>query len=338
MKMWGLLLLLPLASSAQVFASDEAKLVRSDNANERIEQLSWSSDTLNVFIQKESRDQPTVRLEGHFDREGWNLIFENRVLTRADAAEKDFSFDVPLRGTVTPLTLTAVGPAGGVEYEKAQISFESFSKFMEAAKKASVPKDFVQASMGPTVVSYQQSRVPDYSLWTVTGKVSYQHLIFPPKWDFAISAFGTLLTLASNRPDISTRYLGINLRIGYVIPGVSDPWRLGLMGGWYYSSMIVTPSAFGYKNLSGPQVFPVISRGLKGGARVGAYFKYSPIMSGLSVLSLSNRELALGANWTRPLKSGHPLSVSVDFANLGFKVGTSTVSSTSLSLSAGYGL
>jgi hypothetical protein len=70
---------------------------------------------------------------------------------------------------------------------------------------------------------------------------------------------------------------------------------------------------------------------------VAGYLKYSPVGSGLGIESFGNREIAVGFSWTRKLKTGHPLSASLDFANLSFTVDDSQISSTSFSLSAGYG-
>ena len=39
---------------------------------------------------------------------------------------------------------------------------------------------------------------------------------------------------------IDARFVGVNLRVGYVLPGLTDPWRLSFLGGVYYTTMLVT--------------------------------------------------------------------------------------------------
>lgn len=106
-----------------------------------------------------------------------------------------------------------------------------------------------------------------------------------------------------------------------------EPWRLSVYAGAYYTTMVTSAEGVGYHNVTGPQLYPVISRALAGGrSSLSAYFKYSPVFSGFSVLDLSaSRELATGLGFTHPLglvmrDSG--LSWNFDYSDLALKTST----------------
>jgi hypothetical protein len=80
-----------------------------------------------------------------------------------------------------------------------------------------------------------------------------------------------------------------------------------------------------------------VRRALRKGEAVSAYFKFSPISDGFTVLSLTNREIAGGLSYQRALSNGHPLTISADVASLTLTLSGVTISSTTFSLGAGYG-
>jgi len=132
------------------------------------------------------------------------------------------------------------------------------------------------------------------------------------KWDAGANAFFTALPLSSSGPTPATfRYLGINARVGYRFSREDAPWQYSLHGGIYYSTMIVSDDSFGYRGVSGPQLFPTVTRILGKDRQASAYFKYSPIAAGFNLQSLSSRELGLGASYTFG-----KYTASLDYADL----------------------
>jgi hypothetical protein len=149
--------------------------------------------------------------------------------------------------------------------------------------------------------------------------------------------------LSSDIPETTARFIGANFRIGYAVPRIREPWRLLLMVGGYYTTMNVSPNTFGFRNLSGPQFFPVLRRAMDSGDSVSTYFKISPVSAGgVSLTNLASRELAFGITYNKNLKNGHSIPFSIDYSNLKSSVeteeGTATVpvAVTSLTFGIGY--
>ena len=195
-------------------------------------------------------------------------------------------------------------------------------------------------SLGFSYITYKQTNIKDFSEMAVTAKASYLRLLPWARWTIGLSSFFTALPITTSIPGISARFLGINLRVGYQVARIKAPWELAVLTGWYYTSMFVTNDYLGFRNLAGPQLYPVLTRHLTLRDSAFCYAKYSPVTNGLSLsfLSFSDRELAAGGGWIHGLKNGHPLSVTLDVANIGFAYRSSTISSSSVSLGVLYGL
>jgi hypothetical protein len=176
----------------------------------------------------------------------------------------------------------------------------------------------------------------------LTGKLNGTWIIAPPNWAIGANVFGTLVTLNAKPESNDFRVIGANLRIGYLPPngflGLRAPWRLTLMAGVYYTTTLSSNGNFGYKNVAGPQLFPVLHRALRNGGIWSAYLKFSPISDGLSFLSLSNSELAAGLTlrpWSTRV-SGVNFTLDASLLTLQTRVGA--VKSNSVSLGLGYSL
>ena len=133
------------------------------------------------------------------------------------------------------------------------------------------------------------------------------------------------------------RFVGLNARAGYVLPGVREPWRVTILGGLYYTTMFVPETNFGFVNLVGPQLFPVFRRAVKGGDSYSGYFKFSPLGKNFAV-NFSSREIAIGGayNWNRGANG--VVSATLDIAELDAVIDGATIHSTSFTVGVGYGL
>lgn len=347
-------------SNAHAAKEYQAIVSPSPNPDESDPQLFWRYRKIKVHASREGdQTSPVVLIKGEFRKKGWGLFWNRQWLVKQGSNTTNFIFRVPLTGPKTQVVLKAVGPS----QKKDIILFVNFSEFADFRK--TYPKDgFAQrkrfnlfVSMGPSFINYQEQNVPDISLIGLTAKLSLGYLLAPPRWDLAFNTFITALpisqttvyydpstslfstTASASTVKVSARFLGINGRVGYSLPFVKAPWKLSLMAGWYFTTMIVTENAFGFKNMAGPQFFPVLSRAFAGGSSLLVYAKYSPIIG----LPFGNRELAAGAGYVLPLKNGHPMTFNLDYANVSFAlpgedgVSTTAVASTSISFSVGYG-
>jgi len=342
---WSTAFLLP----SPAFADSVAGRVVPSESADRITGLAWVTDDPTLEFGNSPEPAPaasgspeaqvpaprtvsiTAILDGKYKRTGWNLIFEDkRISTTPDG---DFQLRVPVALGIRWIEVVAVGPDGELEREKLGIVIEDQIEFN---KKFLTGKSYaVSFSLGYTTISYKQNEVPAISESAVTAKAQFLYFLVPGQWDLGGSIFTNVFAMAPT-PDISTiKFLGINARVGHTLPYLSDPWRLSLMMGFYYNTMSVNPQLFGYKNVFGPQVFPLLMRKFKRKDSAIAYAKFSPITSGFSPLSPSNRELAAGAGWIHILPSGHTITLNVDTSNL--QLTEQDVSSSTLTLSLGFG-
>jgi hypothetical protein len=273
-------------------------------------------------------------LRGTFAREGWTLLWQDKAVPRDPQGV--FRLEVTLTSAATVVEFLAVGPAGEVEPGSLGIYFEDWKHYKEEAREAPPKTTFFTPELGMSFISYSDTRIPNVSLLAATAKAAYTTLLLPPRWDFGASAYLTLLPFPSSAPS-TMRFLGVNARMGYVVPSLSDPWRLSIMGGLYYTTMFVSPATFGFVNMAGPQLFPVLRRGFRNRDSAYAYLKFSPVTDGTRFLALYNREFALGAGFTRPLEGGHSIAATIDLASLALQIQHVSITSTSVTLGAGYG-
>ncbi|MCM2278645.1 MAG: hypothetical protein NDJ89_11280 [Oligoflexia bacterium] len=293
----------------------------------------WSDTELPVVV--EAGSAVSVQLSGKFTQPGSSLLWKNRVIPLG--IDRRFTFKVPLTGVTTEVRLRAVDSRGQVENLPFSLSLPEWGRVKLPARPRVAS---IVAALGFTSLGYAQTRSEAYSGVFLTGKLAYRHELQANRWDLALSAFGNLVPLMSSRGDgVVARVVGANFRVGYLVPGISDPWRLGLMVGGYYTTMLVTRKAFGYTNIVGPQIFPTILRRFRNGHGMAAYFKFSPISDGTSLLALGNREIATGLSYSIPQASDESLEMSLDLADLRLisgAGGATAVASTSVTAGVGY--
>ena len=320
----------------------------SAGAGQQIEGLSVESPDIKVrFLKINNQPVSVGGLMIRFSRKDWGLLYKKQWGTDFVKKEKDiYFFKVPLRAERTAIRLGAVSPRGEIETAIFHIDFDGWGKYQDslAPKKRLVKKSkpyYFSGSLGLTKVDYKEEGVPDFNMNAVTAKVFGRYPL-SKNWDLAMNVFLTAFPISDNRSDLSVRFLGINGRIGYALPWLKEPWGLSILGGWYYTTMIVTNNALGFKNLAGPQIYPLLRRRLSGGKSVFAYMKFAPIIA--VSYSFDNRELAFGGGYGWKTKSGRPLSLNLDYADFKFTARDTTneidvpIKTSSISLSFAYGL
>jgi hypothetical protein len=322
------------------------------SVKEKISRLEWTSKP-RVIIPKNSNSktpQYAAILAGRYLRPMWTLSVNNQII-HPDAKGK-FVYQTPATDEDLTIPIIAIGPLGEIEKDKITIYFSKWKAQRASQPPPTKKRFFLTPGLSVTQITHLESNVSQYSSLALTGKISANYLIFPPRWDLGITTFATLMQFTkpsgvyfSDRDetvDVGIRYFGLNVRLGYVFPSVPEPWKLALYGGYYYTTMIVTPKVMGFENLGGPQLYPSIRRSFKKGNAVAAYAKYSPVSSNFALLNFSNREIAAGGAYIHPRKNGHSISISVDYSNIHFFLVDAddnpvTVNTTTLSLGVGYG-
>ncbi|OFZ17762.1 MAG: hypothetical protein A2X94_04110 [Bdellovibrionales bacterium GWB1_55_8] len=312
---------------------NQASLIRSEKPGERVDGLIWADGPITVEAEIDGKSfQPVVRLKGTFSPEEWLLLHGETEVPRKNG---QFTLTVPLQGEITPLRIYAINPFGELKNEKAAIVFSGWDGFGLKSRERLNPKDSVFVGLGASKITFDQTKTRGFDGTFITVKAAYQSTWKAPYLDYGFTGFVTAASAGMNREDISVRFLGVNARAGYAIASIREPWRLSLMGGVYYTTMI---APFGYKHVGGPMAYPVLRRVLSAHDTLSMYVKFSPISDGLSVLGLENRELAAGTTWTHTTAGGSRFSLSFDAAELSMTSASIVARSRSYSLSVSYGL
>ncbi|MBC7398120.1 MAG: hypothetical protein H7333_11815 [Bdellovibrionales bacterium] len=317
------------------------QILRKSGKSERIAGLQFSIPQASDLETDLSKNPPVTRLNltGTFKNRGTTSILAPDKIVINPAKDGSFSFRVRMFGEATSFDLTEVDSLGGVKTENIQIYAPSPIKLstkevqIESAPKAGIKADktIPKASkyvftpgFSLTRISYQESSsLKDtirFSESALTLKGSIVYIPTHSQWSYGLSAYFTALPVGESIPNVSVRFLGINARAGFLFPTIRDPWRVNLMVGYYFTTMLVSALdadlAFGYRNISGPQIFPTVMRLLKNDRDISGYLKFSPISASFSLLSLSSNEIAFGLAYGFKLPNAHRASVSFDLSRI----------------------
>jgi hypothetical protein len=308
----GVLVSAPRASYAAV-----AQLVLPSNDQPQIQGLTWSQDRIEVLPPESPTGLPTVRLNGNFSVHDSALVHDARVVSDPDKdnGKTDFNFPVILTGQKTSVEIIEIDLRGVVVKEKLILKVDDWPALLNSFHAERKRPISVGAAL--SYINLNQSRIPSFSEEAVTFKLAYQSVFFRPFWSLNASVFFTAVPFHSNLSPYEARFFGSNLRVGYRLPFVHEPWEVQIFGGVYYTTMFVTDNAFGYQNEIGPQLYPTVRRYFKNGDSMSVYFKYSPVEGGQSdKFSSENREVAFGLGWNHRLVNQHFVSVTLDFAQV----------------------
>ncbi len=247
-------------------------------------------------------------LDGKYVREStWALVQDKKLVLNA---QKQFEVSIPMDSERSEVELVAVGPMGLVERTRLSIQVPGLYWKPEPVRRI-----LVGVGTGLTRSDYTETGFPNRSQFAITGKVSASTSI-TENWDAGLMSFMTLLPFAANT-DVTQRFLGINLRGGYVIKSLLEPWRLSLQVGWYYLTMLGAPDGTGgFFNAQGPQIYPNIRLRLPGNRSLSGYFKFSPVSDRLNFQNLGNREIAIGGAYMFPDKKGNTWGATFDVSTL----------------------
>jgi len=296
--------------------------------------LIWSTQSPELEMDKDANGEQYfyVTLSGQFTESNasvlWNTI---RIIQSQQNVPVEFSQKIKVFREKTQISIESIDAKGKLHSQVIQIRVPQ----LDLRKQILMQKlFFVSASMGYSLITYEEQNNVNVSISALTAKLSLAYQIDPGKWDVALSGYGTALQLGSSHP-ATTRFIGVNLRLGRFFSQPASPWSWGILAGGYYTTMIVSDDLFGFKNMTGPQLFPVLRYQVNKESSVSGYAKYSPILSAEGLLPFSQRELAFGMSYQRALSSTSSLSFSLDLADLQLEISTVAVSSRSLSASVG---
>ena len=289
----------------------------------------------------------TVKIRGSFARSEWTLVTGNSVVVSSESKSSNFAFDFPASAQGSVLLLMSVGPTGDTETARYRVYGGAIAPAPAAtpvsAGPATDPSKHVPWSLGLSVtrISYTQDVTFNFSEWALTLRAGYTHVFESRRWEMGLSGFGTLLPFGATAPagfsDLSLRFLGVNARFGYRFAQSPNGWAGSLLTGYYFTTTTYAGSSpFGFKNLAGPQLYPVITKLVAPSTLVGAYFKYSPVSQNFELLQLSNREIAAGLLWRKGLRNGNSVGLAFDWSNLKLSDDTTAIDVTTFGVGANY--
>ena len=307
------------------------------------EWLHWQAKAFEVKMDPEAKGKASVTIQGTYLLKGAVLLTSKTTLVEMSNGKDPFSLKIPIEKETTQVTFMSVDPQGDVKTENYILKFQDWTKFRKSVpdlEVAPTPKRYsISASLGLSMISYDQVGETSFNEKAITLKGGGVYQLVPGKWDIGLSAYFTALPLTTNQINgIQARFLGVNARAGYTLSAIKRPWKVSLLGGFYYLTMFVPDDRFGVQHLQGPQVFPTVSRLLGTKGSLLGYLKLSPISNTFSILNLSSHEIAFGTNYTHAIKPGHSVSAGLDisFVSLEFNA-VDQIYLNTVSLSAGYG-
>jgi hypothetical protein len=311
--------------------SQTTQFFRSDDESQRVAALKWRThEPSMILIPHNDEYRVFVKLEGKMQLLEWSLTLDGEKIPQG--SDGSFSFELPIEAVDTVKQIEAHGPGGELDTEIFRVRIPHF----ENIRRGQIDRSAFRPSLEVSSIAFNQSTITPYNEIALTAKIVYDLPIPSKTWFLGVSAYGTLLPLSRSDASVTARYFGANVRFGYRTGILSHPWSLALLTGIYYTTMSVTNDEFGYKNLYGPQFYPLLSRSIGLNDNLQTYFKFSPVTDGFNVLTLSNRELALGFNWNHLFPGGHALTFNLNFANLKLNLDGKTVDSTSFSIGPGF--
>lgn len=278
-----------------------------------------------------------VRLKGRYAVKsiaGMELSLNGSKIERD--SEGNFEVSLPLQGNVTPIPFKFIDRFGKVVPLDIEVH-AAFPALAPEIKPSPLPtaeaaprKLNFLVGLGTTWVQYSETDIPDYSGVLLTLKGSTTYIIREGLWDTGLTGFATLSPLTETPADSGVRFFGMNFRVGRTWL-LSQRLKVGVHTGGYWTTMLVSGGAFGFRNQMGPQIFPTIRYVLANQGAVRGYLKFAAIGTGAGLESPSNNELALGGSYDFKAK-GYWQSASLDFARLGVTVQGVRITSNSASL------
>jgi len=283
---------------------------------------------------KTGDNRPFVKLKGSFKRSGSILIIGTERAETDD--DGDFAVEIPIESKMTYLTVTAVDLRGGQESAEYILEFPDWDLFNANTRIREGRKNIVTFGAGPTFVTYTETLSPDVTQFGVSGWAGYRRLILPPLLDFRASLTALAIPIFATG---GLRYwtVGLNLLAGVVLPYPKEPWRVGVLVGYYRVHMFQPDNLFGFTSAAGPQLYPNFQYVLPKGDLISAYIKYSPVSNQTKFLAWStNHEFAGGISFGRKTPAGTFVKYSLDYTQFRLRIQGINIASNSVTLGISY--
>ena len=191
-----------------------------------------------------------------------------------------------------------------------------------------------QAELGWSYLHFKEVRAPNYREIAQNLALSTGYAFLKGTLMAWVGLQATLFPYYKSQSEV-VRFLGVDGRIGYLIPKLENtPWSVWIFAGWYYITM-PTPNNFGFVDMSGPQVYPAVRYQITPKHSVSTFFKYSPVSSSLNRSIFKNYEIAWGATYGYAWSKKWELLGGFKISRIDLNIDSVDVENTSYTLSAG---
>jgi hypothetical protein len=325
--------LLNLAFSVPSAFSAQVEFVEIKVSSGKIAGLEWDREFSKIeSVFSGNANQIKLKLFGAYRRNGWNLQFHHQNLPTSGNGV--FSLVLPLEYGKNHFVFEAYGPNGERENETITIAGSDGPSRLNANRPN---RWYFFPGLAISSVSTKQTEFGNYNTLALTPKLSLNYRLKPGVFDLGLSAFSTTYQF-SKTTSAKANYIGLNARLGYLLPAFDSNWFLSIYGGWYYTTMVVSNRSFGYVDISGPQIYPTVRYVMENGDAISAYLKFSPVSEKLSLMNISNREIAGGLGYIWILENGQSFSLNLDVSNIILSRESKTVENDSVSIGVQYGI
>ncbi len=220
------------------------------------------------------------------------------------------------------------------------IAMKFDKKLISAAIEAKTKKQGMwRFGLEARSVAYSQTNMSNLNETMLAAQISYERQ-FTKRWSFRTQSF---IDIARDTPftttqsDVSARFWGLNSDFIYFVPLRSPKWSLGVAGGFYYMTMFPSGQSFGFGNMWGPELFPILRYSRSSKNIFDFYFRYAPAGSQITTNFMSH-ESAVGGTWQKLYNKDRSISLNVEFLQDEFINGDVSTKSNAINFGVSYGV
>jgi len=192
-------------------------------------------------------------------------------------------------------------------------------RFRKSERNKRTPKRlFFGIKASPTILEYKESiKALNQSLNQrfITLGFNMHYALEPGVWSLGLSGFHNSIALGGQQPS-TLRFLGLNLRLGYILPVSTEVWNFSIHGGIYRLSTQSTGTKIGFTQVNGPQLYPLVQYKINKNWSSYSYFKYSPVSTQFSLATFTSYELAGGLGLMNKISPETALGWTIDVSRL----------------------
>lgn len=180
-------------------------------------------------------------------------------------------------------------------------------------------------------VRYSELDQASYQQMAIVARMGATYEIPESRWALTGSVYGNLTT------DYSVaRFFGGELGSLFRAPASWGAWQCHVVSGFFYRTMTVPSGGFGYRNLLGPQLYPVFQRHLRNGDLFTLHGRYLPVAN-YGGFGFSNREFGLGGAYVlREARDSSQLEFTADYSNIQLNSSAARIGSRSIAFGMGF--